>query len=193
MKALVPEIDQCLLFSHASKDRHCLSLAPFYKSCIDTKNKVRKINKGIFAQSTLHHFENINLLRGVLMAEQNDPRVFFAAERTLLAWNRTSLTLMAFGFVIERFGLFVHMLFSQKSAVLQRSASFWIGLAFIILGAVASSLSVVQYRKLLRDLPPAQIPSGYQVHTGVFLNLMVAALGVALTFYLFAHGPNFQN
>lgn len=44
------------------------------------------------------------------MSDLNDPRVFFAAERTLLAWNRTGLTLMAFGFVLERFGLFLHML-----------------------------------------------------------------------------------
>lgn len=44
------------------------------------------------------------------MSDLNDPRVFFAAERTLMAWNRTGLTLMAFGFVLERFGLFLHML-----------------------------------------------------------------------------------
>ena len=35
------------------------------------------------------------------MADLNDQRVFFAAERTLLVWNRASLSLMAFGFVIE--------------------------------------------------------------------------------------------
>ncbi|WP_367256538.1 DUF202 domain-containing protein [Pseudomonas sp. stari2] len=35
--------------------------------------------------------------------------MFFAAERTLLAWNRTSLSLMAFGFVIERSGLLLQM------------------------------------------------------------------------------------
>ena len=52
------------------------------------------------------------------MSELNDPRVFFAAERTLLAWNRTSLSLMAFGFVIERFGLFVTILLPQHVCAL---------------------------------------------------------------------------
>ena len=36
-----------------------------------------------------------------------DPRVRFAAERTVLAWMRTGLALMGFGFVVARFGLFL--------------------------------------------------------------------------------------
>ena len=36
-----------------------------------------------------------------------DPRVRFAIERTLLAWVRTGLALMGFGFVVARFGLFL--------------------------------------------------------------------------------------
>ncbi len=43
----------------------------------------------------------------------SDPRVFFAAERTLLAWVRTGLTIMAFGFVVARFGLFLRLLAAQ--------------------------------------------------------------------------------
>lgn len=121
------------------------------------------------------------------MSDLNDPRVFFAAERTLMAWTRTSLTLMAFGFVVERFGLFIHMLSPTHSEPLQRGLSFWIGLSFIILGSVASTLAGFQYRNVLQTLKPSEIPLGYFVHLGTVANLIVAILGTALTAYLF-HG-----
>jgi putative membrane protein len=118
----------------------------------------------------------------------NDPRVFFAAERTLLAWNRTSLTLMAFGFVIERFGLFVQMLGIAESMGVEIAASFWIGLAFVALGAMSALVAVFQYRTVLRTLKPVEIPKGYWVSMGVLLNVAVALLGFCLTAYLFL-GP----
>lgn len=124
------------------------------------------------------------------MSDLNDPRVLFAAERTLLSWNRTSLTLMAFGFMIERFGLFVHMLSPDNIAPLQRSFSFWIGLAFILLGALASAASVIQYRTVLRSLKPVEFPTGYRINFGVLINLAVSVLGIALTVYLFIQAPH---
>ena len=94
------------------------------------------------------------------MSDLNDPRVFFAAERTLLAWTRTSLALMAFGFVIERFGLFVYMFMPKEGQVLQRDISFWAGVAFILFGAIVALLAAVQYRRVLRTLKPVEIPGG---------------------------------
>ncbi len=118
------------------------------------------------------------------MSQLNDPRVFFAAERTLLAWNRTSLTLMAFGFVIERSGLLLRVLAPQSGISGVGGSSFWIGVLFIVLGAVTAVTAIVQYRAVLYTLRPAEIPDGYHAMVGVYVNALVAVLGTALAVYL---------
>lgn len=123
------------------------------------------------------------------MSDLNDPRVFFAAERTLLAWNRTSLTLMAFGFMIERFNLFTHMLAQHPGAALEKNFSYWIGLSFILLGAIAAAVSALQYKRLLPSFKPTEIPDSYRVGLGIFMNLIIALLGTVLTLHLYIQGP----
>jgi putative membrane protein len=117
------------------------------------------------------------------MSDLNDPRVFFAAERTLLAWTRTSLALMAFGFVIERFGLFIHIFMPKDEQTLQRDASLWVGVAFIMLGAVVAVLSAIQYRRVLKTLKPVEIPEGYWVNLGTVSNLILAGFGAGIGIY----------
>jgi len=126
------------------------------------------------------------LWKEIDMSELNDPRVFFAAERTLLAWNRTSLTLMAFGFVIERFGLFVHLLLPSQGTPAERGISFWVGILFVLLGAYSATAASIKYRKVIETLKPIEIPDGYSINGGVIINLLVAVLGIVLIVYLFA-------
>ncbi len=121
------------------------------------------------------------------MSDLNDPRVFFAAERTLLAWTRTSLTLMAFGFMIERFSLFLFMLSPEKSAPFHRNLSFWVGITFLLLGTLSAAVATTQYQTVLRTLKPVEIPRNYRVNAGVLANLIIAAMGIALILYLSLH------
>ncbi len=117
------------------------------------------------------------------MSYLNDPRVLFAAERTLLAWNRTSVSLIAMGFVIERFGLFINAMHLSDSSG-QRHLSFIIGLTLIAFASVMSVLSIFQFRRILKRLAPDEVPHGYMLWCGTATNLVVALLGAVLVFYL---------
>lgn len=115
------------------------------------------------------------------MSDLKDPRVLFAAERTLLAWNRTSLSLIAFGFVVERAGLLVDSIAPNVMHAAQMLATFWLGLAFILLGAFTSLFSAFQYRQVLATLTPAEFPPGYNARWGLLVNVAIGVFAILLT------------
>jgi putative membrane protein len=118
----------------------------------------------------------------------SDPRVFFAAERTLLAWVRTGLTVMAFGFVVARFGLFLHLLSLQSGPVSARPVhdvlSNILGIALIVAGVACMAIGAIQHASYVRTLPAEDVPRSHNAAYPISLSLLLAALGVVLAFYL---------
>ncbi len=66
------------------------------------------------------------------MNAESDPRVYFAAERTLLAWLRTGIAVIGLGFLVARFGVFLMIVRGQ---IVERNQviSSLIGISFVLL------------------------------------------------------------
>jgi putative membrane protein len=114
------------------------------------------------------------------MSYLDDPRVLFAAERTLLAWQRTSIALMGFGFVVERFGLFLRMVSNQPLSLSRRGFSLWLGVSLLLIGAGVAVISALQFRTVVPCLGEKEIPRGYWTNLGVWLNFVLAVVVLAL-------------
>jgi len=117
-----------------------------------------------------------------------DPRVYFAAERTLLAWLRTGLTVMAFGFVIARFGLFLQIVAIEAPAVAHRSQtglSSLLGIALVVAGTFMIIAAALQHRRFVATLPAVDRPQYYAGGALIlFSSVVLALVGFVLTAYL---------
>lgn len=82
-----------------------------------------------------------------------------AGERTFLAWIRTSIALMGFGFVVARFGLFLQQLQAVQGPTPQsHTISLWIGTALIAAGIFTNVLSTRNHARFLRELNQGATP-----------------------------------
>lgn len=109
-----------------------------------------------------------------------------ANERTFLAWVRTSIGLMAFGFLLEKFTLFLDYLrlALNQPPTNQEPATKLIGLAFLTLGAIMIGMAALRYRLYARQIDSPELERSSFVLLDTILGACLAGAGILLGLYL---------
>ena len=112
-------------------------------------------------------------------------RVHMANERTFLAWIRTSIGIMAFGVVVEKFAIFVKQVsyfLGKEVAVPSRGYSSIFGIFLVGLGALMGVLAFIRYKKVERQIDE----DTYQpsILLDILLTISMLTIGIFLVIYL---------
>ena len=122
-----------------------------------------------------------------MSTKQSDPRIFFAAERTLLAWLRTGLTIIGLGFIISRFGLFIQLLVLEPQLTTPHAnamISTLLGICFVLVGSILIAIAGIQHKRFVRTLSEEQLPNTYVNKLAYIMAMFIAILGIILAIYL---------
>jgi putative membrane protein len=108
-----------------------------------------------------------------------------ANERTFLAWIRTGVGIMAFGFVVVKFSLFIKQLsaiLGKEVIVHQKGHSAAAGIILVALGSLTTILSYVRYNQTEKKLT-----SGVYQQSSLLIGMMtilIFAISLFLIYYL---------
>ena len=118
--------------------------------------------------------------------EPLDPRVYFASERTLLAWIRTGLAMMGFGFVVARFGLFLRELATMRDVPPQTNSglSLSVGTTLVIMGVFVNILAAIKHWRDIRRLERGETLQITPWSLGMIVAFLLALLGLLMATYL---------
>lgn len=120
----------------------------------------------------------------------SNPSDYLAAERTFLAWIRTGLALMGFGFVVARFGLFLQALQIERPELHLQSYGFsvWFGTALIGLGVIVDVVCAWSHIRLVGRLRRGESMLTQPSSLAIAVAIVLAVLGLAMAIYVVSIG-----
>ena len=118
-----------------------------------------------------------------MVEDSNRARDHLANERTFLAWVRTSVAIVVFGFAIGRFAIAMRQLTAfQGHASKTTGISVWMGMISILAGVAMMIAGGARYRKTRALLEEGKFqPAGFIVDLVMILTVL---FGLALAGYL---------
>ncbi|HEV2357394.1 MAG TPA: DUF202 domain-containing protein [bacterium] len=115
-----------------------------------------------------------------------------ANERTLLAWIRTSISIVVFGFVVARFGIALRELLAASGKAVPSGrpvGSAYLGAAFVAIGVLFALGAWLQYARTRAAIERDDFrPTG---RAGALLTIVVALFGATLIGYLLVTAASF--
>ena len=104
-----------------------------------------------------------------MVENSNRARDHLANERTFLAWVRTSVAIVVFGFAIGRFAIALRQLAKFQGQVSRTTGlSVWMGMIAILSGVAMVMAGLVRYRKTRSQLDEGKFePAGFALRLGL--------------------------
>jgi putative membrane protein len=116
------------------------------------------------------------------LKKQGNATDHLANERTFLAWMRTSIGIMAFGFVVVKFSLFVKqitLILGKENVIPSKGYSGIVGIILVAVGTVTAVLSYIRYRRSEK-----QITLGYYKHSSILITVITAFIFLVSVFLI---------
>lgn len=116
------------------------------------------------------------------LKKQSNPSDHLANERTFLAWMRTSIGIMAFGFVVVKFSLFVKqisLILGKENIIHSKGYSGIVGIVLVAVGTVTAILSYIRYKHSEK-----QLNEGHYKHSSLLIAILTAFIFLVSVFLI---------